>query len=262
MKNILIIGRNSFLGSNLKIYLSKFYKVNIYSYEQIIKKKREFFSNYSYVINTSIHKKYIKEKYKIKYDLDRNFLKKFKKINFYYIFINSRKIYSIKENINEKSRLKPLDNYSKNKITTEKFINKNFKNRFISLRVSNVIGKKIVKNLRNNHKLFFDNFLKYKKYNKKIEVNNDFKDFISIDQFSDVIYQIIKYKIRGIYNVSLGEKVYISELVKWLDKNFLKKIEFIDTQKDSFTLSNKKILKKIKISLNKNQLKLFCKKLI
>ena len=93
-------------------------------------------------------------------------------------------------------------------------------------------------------------------------MNNEFKDFISINQFSEIINQIIKFNIKGIYNISLGEKIYISEILKWLDKKFLKKVRFINIQKDSFTLSNKKIIKKIKINLTKNQLKLFCKKLV
>ena len=262
MNKILIIGKKSFLGSNLKIYLSKFYKIDCYSYEKIILKNNSFFDKYSHVINTTIHKKYTKEKYNKKYDLDSNFINKFKKINFYYIYLNSRKVYLPKENINENSSISPIDNYAKNKMVTERFLQKKCKNKFISLRISNVIGKRIFKNLRNSHKLFFDNFLRYKKNNKKIIVKNDFKDFISINQFSKVIKQIIKYQIIGIYNVSIGKKIYISEIVEWLDKNLLENIEFTDIEKDSFTLSNKKLLKKIKINLSKNQLKLFCKKLI
>ena len=122
MKNILIIGKKSFLGSNLRIYLSKFFNVKNYSYEQIIKKNENFFSNYTHIINTTIHPKYVKSRYKSKYDLDKNFIKKFKKINFNYIFLNTRKIYYPKENINEKSKISPLDTYAKNKFITEKFL--------------------------------------------------------------------------------------------------------------------------------------------
>ena len=262
MKKILIIGKKSFLGSNLKIYLSKFYKVDSYSYEKIIGKSKSFFDDYSHIINTAIHKKYIKSSYNIKYDLDRNFLKKFIKFDFYYIYLNSRKIYRPNENIKENSIISPFENYAKNKSINEKYLIKKYKNKLISLRISNVIGKRVFKNSRNNHKLFFDNFLGYKKNKKKIIVNNDFKDFISINQFMKVVKHIIEHKIKGIYNVSLGQKVYISEIVEWLDNKFFKNIKFIDSQKDSFTLSNKKLLKKIKISLTKKQLKLFCKKLI
>ena len=136
------------------------------------------------------------------------------------------------------------------------------KKKLISLRISNIIGKRLNKHSRNNHKLFFDNFLKYRKYKKKIFVNNDFKDFISIVQFCNIIKKIIKLQIWGIYNVSISEKIYVAEIVKWLDKSFFKKISFIENQKDSFTLSNRKLLKKIKIKINKNQLRSYCSKLI
>ena len=118
------------------------------------------------------------------------------------------------------------------------------------------------KNSRNNHKLFFDNFLKYRKNKKKIFVYNDFKDFISITQFCRIIKQIIKLQIWGTYNVSISEKIYVAQIVKWLDKRFFEKILFIEKKKDSFTLSNKKLLKKIKIKINKNQLQSYCTRLV
>ena len=163
--------------------------------------------------------------------------------------------------ITEKSKLKPLNQYAKNKLTTEKLLQRKIKKRLISLRISNVLGNRIFKNNRNNHKLFFDNFLllKNKKY---LIVNNDYKDFITIDQFCKVVMEIIKHNIYGIYNVSLGKKVLVSELISWLDKNFYKRIKFIDVQTDSFTLSNKKLLSRIQIHLTKNQVKAFCKKLL
>ncbi len=79
MNKILIIGKKSFLGSNLNRYLSKNFKVDNFSLEILKKKNSFFFDQYSHVINTSIHKSYIKKKYKEKYDLDIKFIKKFKK---------------------------------------------------------------------------------------------------------------------------------------------------------------------------------------
>jgi hypothetical protein len=93
-------------------------------------------------------------------------------------------------------------------------------------------------------------------------VNNDFKDFLSIDQFCLIILKIITLKIHGIYNVSISEKIFISELISWIDKKFLKRLTFVNEQKDSFTLSNKKLIKKININLTKKQLMNFCKKLV
>ena len=262
MKKILIIGKKSFIGSYLNIYLSKFFKVDNYTFEVVMKKKNNFFNNYSHVINTCIHKNYINKRYLQKFDLDRKFILKFEKVNFYYIYLNSRKIYLSKENITEDSIVSPIGNYGRNKFKTEVFLKKKVNKKLVSLRISNIIGKRKHNNTRNNHKLFIDNFLKFKKGKKKITTHNDFKDFISIDQFSRIIYKIIKLNINGTYNVSIAEKIYVSEIVKWLDKNFIKKIKFLEASKDSFTLCNKKLLKKIKININKNQLKLFCRNLI
>ena len=51
-------------------------------------------------------------------------------------------------------------------------------------------------------------------------------------------------------------------MVSWLDKEFSSRVQFNEERLDSFTLSNKKLTKTINISINKNQLKKFCKKLI
>ena len=158
MNKILIIGKKSFLGSNLKKYLSKNLQLDNFSFEEIVKKKNSHFVDYSFIINTSIHPNYIKNKYNQKFDLDKRFINKFKKIGFKYIFLNSRKIYFQKENITERSLISPIDNYGKNKLITEKFLKKKLKNKLISLRISNIIGKRIFKNNRNHHKLFLDNF--------------------------------------------------------------------------------------------------------
>ena len=139
---------------------------------------------------------------------------------------------------------------------------KKLEKKLISLRISNVIGKRIYKNSRSNHRLFFDNFLEYKKSNKILIVKNDFKDFISIDQFCRIIHQIIMKKIIGIFNVSLSKKVFISEIVGWIDKKYIKKLKFIKSNQDSFTLSNQKLIRKIDYRPTKKELKLFCNKLI
>ena len=262
MNKLLIIGKNSFIGSSLKKYLLKKIKFEIYSFEDVINKKSTFFLQFSHVINTAIHKNYVNKKYNKFYDLDKRFISKFKKVNFVYIYLNTRKIYFQKKNISEESLKKPICNYGKNKLKTEIFLKKKLKKKLLSLRVGNIIGKRIVENKRNNHKLFFDNFLIYRKNNNKITVINDFKDFISIDQFCKIVENLIKKKVNGIYNISISEKIYLSELISWLDVDFYKKISFMNETKDSFTLSNKKLLKKIDIKPLKIELKKFCKNII
>ncbi len=262
MNKILIIGKKSFVGSYLYIHLSKFYKIKALNFEEAYKKKNSFYDDFTHVINTSIHKYYINKRYNKHYDLDRKFISKFNKINFKYIFLNTRKIYLSKENISELSSLRPNDFYSKNKLKTEKCLKLKLRKKLISLRISNIIGKRIYSKHRDTHKLFFDNFLIYKKKKKKLDVKNIFKDFLSIQQFCLIMNKIIKFNINGTYNVSLSRRVFLSEIIYWMDKEYHKKINFIPSIKGSFTLSNKKLINKIKIKLSKKQLRLFCENLI
>ena len=153
MINILVIGKNSFIGSNLKFYLVKKYKTDNFSFEEAMKKKVSFFKKYTHIINTSIHKKYINKKYKNEFDLDKKFINRFKKIEFIYFFLNSRKIYEQKENISELSKISPIDTYAFNKYRTENYLKKR-------------VGKKILNCKRNNHKLFLDNLIVYRKQKK------------------------------------------------------------------------------------------------
>ena len=74
MKKILIIGKKSFLGSNLTIYLSKYYNVDNFSFNKALKKKSNFFSQYSYIINTTIHPNYVKKNINLFLILIRNLL--------------------------------------------------------------------------------------------------------------------------------------------------------------------------------------------
>ena len=81
--------------------------------------------------------------------------------------------------------------------------------------------------------------------NKKI-----FKDFISISKFNQIIYELIKKDSFGIFNISLGKKIYINQLIAWLNFYNTKKIKVIipknSFNNDSFTLNNNKLMKKIK----------------
>ena len=260
-KKILIIGKKSFIGANLNIYLSKFFSVKKISFNQAIKKKKDYFLNYHYLINTTIHPNYIKKKYKKIFDLDRILSEKISNTHVKYFFFNSRKIYKPHKGISEKAKLKPLDIYSKNKTITEKFLKKKLNKNFISLRVSNIIGKRVFRRNRNSHKIFIDNFIDLKKNSKKIIIKNEFKDFITIDYLCLVIKLMIIKNISGIYNVSLFKKVYLSEITKWLNFKTFNKMVFISSNDDSFTLNNKKLVRLIGAKINKKQLKSFCMKL-
>ena len=75
---------------------------------------------------------------------------------------------------------------------------------------------------------------------------------------------IIKKKVFGIYNISIGKKVYLDLLNNWLlsSNKSKKKFKIIKLKnkkkKESFYLNNSKIKKKINININIAQLKKEC----
>ena len=110
-------------------------------------------------------------------------------------------------------------------------------------------------------KYFIDNFFKYKK-NQKIFYENHFKDFLSIEQFTNIFYKALDKNLIGTFNVSLGKKVYINEIIKALNhKKNLKFQKIYIRKKDSFYLNNQKIKKRIKIKITKKDLLDYCSKI-
>jgi|688.fasta_scaffold63275_6 dTDP-4-dehydrorhamnose reductase len=259
---LLIIGKNSFLGKNLYKSIKNKIDARILSYEEFLKLNKKKIKNFNYLCNCSLNTKYNKSKYKEKNDIDLKIVKKIKNYKINFIFLSSRKVYLNKKNIKEDDKLAPKCNYSKNKVITEKKIFKLLPNKLIILRISNVLGLKNY-SLRRTHNSFIDNYIKYISSNKKTYYENDYKDFITIEQFIKIFYNIIKNNLRGIYNVSLGKKIYIDEILKWLNYKNLNKNKFLIKKNtynyDSFTLNNKKLMNSIKIKINKSEIKKFCR---
>ena len=263
-KKIIIIGKNSFIGSNLIKLLKKKFDIKSYDYRKFLNINQKFLLNINYVINCTSNKQYVNKKYYEKNDFDFQISKKIKDLNCKMIFLTSRKIYKLGDNLSESSKLKPNCNYSKNKLITEKKLLKNLKNRILILRTSNLIG---INRPRNNnkkiHKTFIDIFCS--NIQKGIVFNNFkiYKDFLSINKFSEIIEKLINKKAVGIYNVSLGKKVYLNKLINWLNLFNKNKYKCIDIPKsyktECFYLNNDKLMKKINIKNRLIDLEKDCK---
>ena len=263
-KKIIIIGKNGFIGSNLIKLLKKKFDIKPYGYRKFLNVNRKFLLNVNYVINCTSNKQYVNKKYSKKNDFDFQISKKIKDLNCKMIFLSSRKIYKLGDNLNESSKLKPNCNYSKNKLHTEKILLKNLKNRILILRISNLIG---INKFRNNnkkiHKTFIDSF--FLNVQRGIIFNNEknYKDFLSINKFGEIIEKLINKKVVGIYNVSLGQKVYLTKLVNWLNLFNKNKYKSIDIPKgyktECFYLNNDKLMKKINIKNKLIDLEKDCK---
>ena len=69
-KKIIIIGKNSFIGSNIYKHLKKKNKILLLNYENFINLKKKEIKDYDYICNCSVNKKYVTNSYNIKNDID------------------------------------------------------------------------------------------------------------------------------------------------------------------------------------------------
>ena len=263
-KKILIIGVNSFIGNNLYIYLIKKFDTKIVHYKNFKSLNTRDLIDFAYIINCASNKKYVKDKYLKKNDYDIKIAEKIIDLKCKLIFFSSRKIYKIADNIKENSKLNPTCNYSKNKIITERKLNKMLINKVLVLRISNLIGLNNSSNLKNKiHNTFIDHFFLNINKNKIFNNFKNYKDFISIDKFNEIIFKLIKKNVVGIYNVSLGQKVYLNELISNLNFHNQNKCKIVNIPEkfnnDCFYLNNKKLLKTIDVKISLSDLKRYCR---
>lgn len=257
---LLLIGKKSFISNLIYKYLKKKIKINKISFEDFTNKNDNFLKKFTHICNCSIKKKYQRDKYSIKHDIDLEIIHRIKRFKIKYIYLSSRKVYFPNNNIKENSKLRPNCNYSKNKLITEKKVKKILPNRFLILRISNIIGKINKKSVNRKVSVtFIDNFYKFKK-RKKIFYENFYKDFLSEKQFSLIFNEILKKDLKGIYNISLGQKVFISEILLALNKNNIDErfCKLDPISNDNFVLNNQKLKNKINIKITKKDLLKYC----
>ena len=193
-------------------------------------------------------------KYNSKFDNDFLIASIIAKLKNKLILISTRKVYRNSSNISENSKIAPACNYSKNKKISEIKCDKILKKRLIIIRTSNIIG---IKNKSQHlHKTFIDNFFDYIKKGKIQYGVKDYKDFVSINQFCDIIYRILinKNHLYGVFNLSINKKIYIRDIVSWLLKYCSKDIKIIEKKKSmfgNFTLNNDKLSKKLNYLIKK-----------
>ena len=266
MKHLIIIGKNSFIGTNLYKFLSTSYLIKKIDYKGFLKLSSQYLARVDYVINCSTNIQYIQNKYLEKNDFDYHIAKKIKDYDCKLIFLSSRKVYKVSDNIKENSRLKPNCNYSKNKIKTEIKLLKIISNKVLILRISNLIGLNLSnKKTKKVHTLFIDNFFENIKKNIIFDNKKNYKDFLSIETFNIIVKALIVKNAVGIYNISMGRKIFLNKVVGWL--NYYNKNDYIikDISKyfnnDCFYLNNDKLIKKIKLKIKLKDLEKQCKKI-
>jgi dTDP-glucose 4,6-dehydratase len=249
MKRILIIGGNGFIGLNLvktlleqekhitilannenKIQSCAFFKkVNFVSgsitdyllVEKLIK-DNDVVINLAAVIDKNVEDKIAINSLKVNCLGELNVLEAIKNVNpsCYHIFIGSRtqfgKTGALDKKINEYFPQNPFSLYGIHKQTAEQYINyyhKIYGLKTISLRVSSVYGF----DCRGEPNNVIPIFIKKAISNQDINIfgdGNDFKDFLYIDDLTDLFLRLIDLKPTGVFNVGFGEGVIMKDVAK------------------------------------------------
>ena len=217
MRKILVIGKKGFIGFNLIKYLKKKKVIlSTMNFEDFLKKNHKFFNKFYLIINCSSNISFVQKKYNLFNDNDTLIAKKISSLDTRLVTLSSRKIYKIKTNIKETDIIKPKCNYSKNKLISEISVQKILKEKSLILRISNLIGTPI-NNKRKLHKTFIDIFFKLAKEGIKYDNKKNFKDFLPISKFNEIIFKLIGKNAHGVYNVSSAKKIYLNDVIRWLN---------------------------------------------
>jgi len=242
---------------------SKIKNFDIFSHKEI---KKINYSNYSHLVNFSFNPKLSKKSYKKGIDIDKKLSLKAKKNNLLYIFFSTRFVYSKFNSIPAKEttrKLKPENNYGKNKLKIENHLQKTLGDNILILR----LGTFLFYNLNSNGKLFSEKIL-YNLYKKNIIFfdlkKNIYKDFITDDHFVKNLDFLIKKRITGVYNLSSGIPIYSEEVASKVIKGYGKgEIIFknLNRKAYSFLMSNNKLKRKTKIVSKKQNILDYCRQM-
>ena len=253
---ILLIGYKSFLQQNLYEYLKKKYLVKKIRFENF--KKYKIKENDT-IINFSYNKNFFSKKYNITNDRNYYLAKLLKNSKSNFILISTRQIYKPKINVTENSVIKPINNYAKNCLYSEKICKKVLRNNLLILRLANVVGLKLVKKKPSLMSSIY--------VEKKIIFDNNFyiyKDLLPVELFCVLFEKLIKSNQKGTLNLGSGIPIktdfFLSKIIEKKDKN--KEVKIKKNFKDNnFSFKTEKLNKIINSKITKKDLFIYFKKL-
>jgi len=146
--------------------------------------------------------------------------------------------------ISEKENPKPQTKYGKTKFIAENHLKKKLNQSSIKLCIGRIFSFTdknqktpfVIPNIRKKIRLS----------KKKVTLHklNHYRDFLNIKDIVSAIDLLRKKKTKGVYNIGTGNQFNLKIIANLIAKKFNKKINFIDSKKTTYLISNnKKILK-------------------
>ena len=227
-KKIVLIGYKSFIQSKLYNHLREKFFVKKLRYEKITENKLK---RYDYIINCSNSKNFFEKRYSKSNDRNLIIVNIIKNSYTKFILLSTRQVYYPKLNITEKSKLRPINNYARNCLKSEKFCMKGIGNKLIILRLSNVIG---FENSKKKKATLMSTVIGGIKKKMIIFDNNYYlkKDFLPVKILCIYIEKLIYKNFYGILNIGSGKAILVKDLInRTID---LKKIQIIVKLKKNF----------------------------
>ena len=187
-----------------------------------------------------------KKAYQVNYIGTKNVIDAITKVKTkWFFFASTSHVYlSSKNTISEKSKTKPISYYGYTKLEAEKYIQKKLSKTKTKYCIGRIFSTANVKQKKNY--LVPDLIHKIKKSKKTLilENLNHYRDFISMQTISKVIFVLYKKNFNGIVNIASGKKILLKDIAKKILKKYNKKGSFYDNKKQTALIANIGKLKK------------------
>ncbi len=216
MQRVLLVGKNSFIGSNFIALEGPTLSLHAVSHTEI---ESVDFRKYDCVVNTAYQWSYFNTAYGEERDFSLQVARKVAAHGPHFVMLSSRKVYGTRTPfpVSETAPLNAEDFYGRNNITTEGKVLDLLGDRCTILRPANVFG------FEPGRHTFFG--LAISRLLGKQPLVFDFsaftpRDFVPVEHFSRILKGIVEACPPGIFNVGAGVALPIGQVALWIIEGY------------------------------------------
>jgi UDP-glucose 4-epimerase len=216
MQRVLLVGKNSFIGSNFLAQEGPALSLDSISHEEI---ESVDLRKYDCVVNTAYQWSYFNAAYSEERDFTLQVARRVAAHGAHFVMMSSRKVYGTKTPFPtpETASLSPEDFYGRNNVTTESKVLELLGPRCTILRPANVFG------FEPGRHTFFG--LAISRLLQKKPLVFEFsgftpRDFIPVEHFSRLLAAIVKSCPPGVFNVGAGVAVPVGQIALWIIEGY------------------------------------------